>query len=340
MTMQQHGIRSNLTPIGWSLCRDGVHFKPRFGTARTRYCRRIEVAGRLPALALLACLLATLGSGRPAWAADAGVTIQTTLSGSYKGTRPLDQSALAKLGIAEYANADSKGDLKAVLSQLKNGDILILAVHSNPDVVAVGKETVKWPGFWAHFGVADPPKLAAVIIAGCMGRETRSNGETKSVPATAEEVNLIRRSLHANALLVPVGNVHPILGSIQACQFVDSLRKEKKIGDFQFGEKWQISLGPEWDPKGNFTLRDLRAGFVGSWGFRGVDTLKCTINQLATGQLGLITEKGVSGSGRYENENRTTILVDFPFAPGLKGTLTPDRKRLNWSNEEWWGRLP
>jgi hypothetical protein len=50
----------------------------------------------------------------------------------------------------------------------------------------------------------------------------------------------------------------------------------------------------------------------------------------------LITEKGVRGTGRFENA--TTIDVNFPFAAGLRGSILDNGQRIQWSNGESWFR--
>lgn len=286
----------------------------------------------------LACPLLTLAMGMPAWTDDAGMTFQTTLSDSYRGTNSLDEVVLARRGVVQYANTDDLGKIRDILLQLRDGDVLVLAVHSNPTVVAVGKETLKWAHFWDGFGVQNPPKLAAVVIAGCMSQRDEEGGAERDVPATKEQVEAIRRSLGARALYLPRGAVHAVQGPLNALQIHASLLEGKKLADIQLGGGWQLALAPGWNPSGNFTLANLRSSFSGDWLFRGIKGQDCSIAETAEGDLELRTEKGASGTGRYGDDGHASIVVDFPFASGLKGTLSPDGTTITWSNGERWVR--
>jgi len=75
---------------------------------------------------------------------------------------------------------------------------------------------------------------------------------------------------------------------------------------------------------------------IGEWLFRGIPGQRATIMQTPDGRLRLVTEKNVSGVGYVESA--TTIIVDFPFARGLRATLSPDGRRLTWVNGEFWSR--
>ena len=75
--------------------------------------------------------------------------------------------------------------------------------------------------------------------------------------------------------------------------------------------------------------------FQGDWLFRGIAGQDCSIEHVIV-DLVVTTEKGVRAIA--QPVNATTIVVDFPFAKGLRGTLTPDKKRINWSNGEHWSR--
>ncbi|HEX6187672.1 MAG TPA: hypothetical protein VFZ40_06310 [Pyrinomonadaceae bacterium] len=94
-----------------------------------------------------------------------------------------------------------------------------------------------------------------------------------------------------------------------------------------------------------FLLRDsiesLRCaeleGFAGTWLFRGYPNAVCTIELTGDNRLKAVTEKGVVGYGYFVDQK--TIVVDFPFARGLRGWLTEDGSRISWGNREFWVRV-
>lgn len=77
-------------------------------------------------------------------------------------------------------------------------------------------------------------------------------------------------------------------------------------------------------------------GFAGTWLFRGYPNAVCTIELTGDKRLKAVTEKGVVGYGYFIDQR--TIVVDFPFARGLRGWLTEDGSRISWGNREFWVR--
>jgi hypothetical protein len=95
-----------------------------------------------------------------------------------------------------------------------------------------------------------------------------------------------------------------------------------------------------------FLLRDsieslkcssVESGFLGTWLFRGYAGAFCTVELIGENKLKLVTERNEVGFGYFENT--ATIVVDFPFARGLKGVLSEDGNRINWGNREFWVRV-
>lgn len=74
----------------------------------------------------------------------------------------------------------------------------------------------------------------------------------------------------------------------------------------------------------------------GAWLFRGIAGQNAYITQNGS-NLQLRTERNAAGSGRVESA--TTFVADFPFGR-VRGTVTPDGRRINWSNGEFWTREP
>ena len=76
--------------------------------------------------------------------------------------------------------------------------------------------------------------------------------------------------------------------------------------------------------------------FIGSWLFRGIAGQNCLIESAGQNRFKAVTEKGVVGYGYLENT--TTIVIDFPFASGLRGSISADGNRITWANGEGWTR--
>jgi len=76
--------------------------------------------------------------------------------------------------------------------------------------------------------------------------------------------------------------------------------------------------------------------FIGSWLFRGIAGQNCLIESAGQNRFKAVTEKGVVGYGYLENT--TTIVIDFPFARGLRGSISADGNRITWANGEGWTR--
>ncbi|MEO0248550.1 MAG: hypothetical protein ABIN58_03190, partial [candidate division WOR-3 bacterium] len=104
----------------------------------------------------------------------------------------------AKTGMETYS-VSSKNDLIAALNSLKDGDILVLNSHSNQNLFVYkdkdrGEVKVRWEDVWKHVGRKTPPRLAAVILAGCaVPKDTLSR---KSLRA-------IRKALHTSIFVAP-----------------------------------------------------------------------------------------------------------------------------------------
>ena len=75
---------------------------------------------------------------------------------------------------------------------------------------------------------------------------------------------------------------------------------------------------------------------AGTWLFRGIGGQNCTISVAGVNRLKFVTEKGVEGFGSMDTF--VSVIVDFPFAKGLKGNITENGNRINWSNGESWTR--
>jgi hypothetical protein len=217
------------------------------------FCRANAVKAGL-FLMVLSILLSTAVS--IPWAADVGITIQTTKSSSYKGTQPLTKPILSQLkGTPE--NSDNPVAIGRALRQLRDGDILVLAVHSNPEVFGLGKETVNWSDFWQTFNISRPPRLASVIIGGCMSFDFKENGESRYVHVDEGQLQAIRSIFNAKTIFAPRGEIKPSIAIDDTKNLLIALFSGKKLADINLQKKWHYVADPRID-KNKVTLDYLR----------------------------------------------------------------------------------
>lgn len=188
-------------------------------------------------------------------AADTGITIQTSRSSSYKGTMPLRQSIQDQLGANE--NSDSFARIGNVLKNLREGDILVLAVHSNQQVFGVGDQVVPWNRFWSTFGIERPPRLGAVIIGGCMTLETGTGIGARYAHVTESELNGIRSIFNARAIFAPVGEVKPAIAMHDTDNLLRAMFTNKKLAEIDLQRRWHYVADPTMN-RNTATLSDLR----------------------------------------------------------------------------------
>lgn len=216
----------------------------------------LDWIGRIAAWGLAVAVCLGVAGGRRAVAAqaDVGVTIQTS-RGGYPGTQPLTVPITKQLAASE--NSDDPKKIGNALRQLKDGSVLVLAVHSNPKKFGMGPDIVEWAQFWSTFGVEKPPRLAAVIIGGCMVEEP---GEDKYVPITEDQVRALRRLFNAEAIYTPKGAVPKIMAITDTNGMLASLLKGKKLCDINLQDRWHCAMCPRWDAKkSEITLKELRS---------------------------------------------------------------------------------
>ena len=218
-----------------------------------RYLSVLEVLDKILMSIVIAFLAIALA--QPVLAKDAGITIQTTRSSSYAGTKPLSKRILNL--VKANVNTDDKSRIRKVLSQLRDGDILVLAVHSNPSVFAIGDETVQWGRFWQYFGIEKPPKLATVIIGGCMARQYEQNGEKHYVDVTDPEAEFIRRNLNTWTLFSPKSIIHAWTAVSDAEYCLRSILPGTNLSEIDLKGKWHLVTDPKLDPD-KISLFELR----------------------------------------------------------------------------------
>jgi hypothetical protein len=81
--------------------------------------------------------------------------------------------------------------------------------------------------------------------------------------------------------------------------------------------------------------RPAGGSITGTWLFRGIAGQICTIAAADSSRLIVITEKGMRGEGLVSADNVLNVL--YPFGP-IRGQISADRNRINWSNGEFWTR--
>jgi len=192
-----------------------------------------------------------------AQAEDVGVTLQTTKSTAYTGTRALTPPIVAKLK-GGAANSDSYATIGETLRKLKDGDILVLAMHSNPNVFAIGKTTHPWSEFWSRFGIQNPPRLAAAILGGCMFDET---DDEKILPITDVQVRALRATFNSEIIYTPRGAIQFYVALNDSNGILTSLLADKKLKDFDLGGRWNQNVSRRWliqDRWSTASLNNLR----------------------------------------------------------------------------------
>ena len=188
----------------------------------------------------LGALLASVGFH--ARAEDVGVTLQTTKSTAYAGTAALTPPIVAKLK-GGAANSDDIATIGAALRKLKDGDILVLAMHSNPKVFAIGKEVFPWSQFWSTFGIQNPPRLAAAILGGCMFEES---DDEKILHITAAQVRGLRAIFNAEIIYTPKGAIQFYVALNDTNGILTSLLADKKLKAFDLGGRWNQNVSSRW----------------------------------------------------------------------------------------------
>jgi hypothetical protein len=180
-------------------------------------------------------------AGGTAWA-DVGVTLQTTKSEAYKGTAALTPAIVGKLK-GGAANSDSIETIGASLRKLKDGDILVLAMHSNPKVFAIGDKVHPWATFWSTFGIQNPPRLAAAILGGCMFEEGDDN---KIRPITGAQVRTLRAIFNAEIIYTPRGAIQFYVALNDTNGLLGSLLADKKLKDIDLQGRWNQNVSARW----------------------------------------------------------------------------------------------
>jgi len=93
-------------------------------------------------------------------------------------------------------------EARKAIKTLKDGDVLVFGVHSNPKGFMDGDKLVPWKEFWNYFRPGEkPPKLSNIVICGCMVHYPKKAMEDKIDP---REIEPLRRYLYTESLFLPV----------------------------------------------------------------------------------------------------------------------------------------
>ena len=126
-------------------------------------------------------------------------------------------------------NVASKAALDQAMGSLQDDDMLILNVHSAADRLQYpdGDELrqVSWPDLWEHVGREVPPRLSAVLIAGCMRHEE------SDPPIRMNEIQKIRQAFHSTIVVAPNRTYTTDVGAVEALDGLRDDKVSKKIMD-------------------------------------------------------------------------------------------------------------
>ncbi len=235
--------------------------------------------------------------GAQCLAEDVGITMSTSLSSSYNSTVSLKPEITKRLDFS--VKSDKKAEIGDALKKLKDGDILVMSVHSNPSVFALGEEGCHWGLFWDHFGIKNPPRLAAVIIGGCMARSYKHEGKTYYVHITDPEVNFILRNFGAKSMFLPSATINPMVAINDMTGILKQMMDEdKRLAKCSPGKRWRYVTAP------------------------GVDRIAVTLKDLRTQARGEISRGNLSGPARKS------------AAPKNPNPPSPGDTKQEWSLED------
>lgn len=222
-----------------------------------------------------------------AFAEDAAVTIQYDgnrdpenehPNPAYRGTALLEANTVEQINATFPATASHTwnsvhGDLnhqsaqdlatnfkaiQARLMQLRDGDVLVLNVHSGAKGVGVPTESgevayIPWSDFWKHFGMGTVPSLSLAIVNGCMfGRDEK--GAIRD--ATDEEITAVRQALHAVAMVGAHNKIDTNAAQKDLIEYLKSIPKEDSVLPSE-GGRYRLSLSRDVKPE-RASMKELR----------------------------------------------------------------------------------
>ncbi len=213
------------------------------------------------ALILFATISILIFSSSIAYAENWGVvTIQSTHG--YGSTIPINSGTinyLQKNGRTskKYIADDTHNTrVSSVLNNLRDNDVLIINTHSNAEVFGVGSDGEEWAEFYNYWKTRKPPpKLGLVIIHGCIFNRDSQGNDT---PATDRQIQDIRKSLNADAIISFNIKINPLAGRISLHQLIVNMLNDRKIASLIHGRSLRFLVDSQID-RDNVTLADIVA---------------------------------------------------------------------------------
>ncbi len=200
-------------------------------------------------------------------AKDAAVTIQSRHSyGSTFSLRSKTYEFLDKIGPIAKADDPDNRNVKESLRGLKDGDYLVLNLHSNARVFGYGgsspsseKESAPWNQFYQTFEVSDPPHLALVMVHGCIFNR---NEEGEEVPASDAQIDAIRQALNADAIISFNTTINPQMATFSFQGLAKGMANRETIASMIKTPTLRFLVAPGIDRK-SATLDSLQGRILG-----------------------------------------------------------------------------
>ncbi len=185
------------------------------------------------------------------------VTIQSTHG--YGSTASIHDDTIAhlenngKTSDKYIADDPNNNRVPSVLSNLRDNDVLIINAHSNSKEFGVGDKGKQWAEFYNYWRISKPSKLGLVIVHGCI---FDYDSQGKVIPATDRQIQDIRKSLNADAIISFNTKVFVPLSRRMMHQLIMSILKGRKIASEIKFSNLRFLVDSQID-RNNVTLADL-----------------------------------------------------------------------------------
>ena len=276
------------------------------------------------------------------------VTIQSTHG--YGSVIPIQPGTVQFLqsrrpGSVYVADDTNNSRVTSVLNGLRDGDVLVINTHSNAHVFGAGSRAVEWRQFYGFWNVANPPRLSAVIVHGCIF-DKDANGN--HIPATDTQIDALRRSLNAQSIISYNTTIHALVGRQALHQLIVDILNGNRIAPLIQGANLRFLVDGTVDRQ-NATLQTLvqssggdgqgtmqTANIAGTW--NSSIAFKYEITQTGNAfSWNVITPKNEQGRGTIQGASLTASWSGnngSGTATGKVAKTGPDGRalRIEWSN--------